>query len=94
MAKKKIKRQAQLEVDTTIELRLPDELYKRVMDLKKLDKALLDETVRAVFGHDELYGMNHVVIKKSTLKEVDITRLKPSENDTSKKAGYWKLCEG
>jgi len=94
MAKKKKPGRHHSAADTTVEIRLPTDLYKRVKKIKDLDKLFIDQTVRAVFGDDENYGITHVVLTESTLKEGDITRIKAEDKDKDCKSGYWKLCEG
>ncbi len=92
--KKSPKRSSQPKVESTIEIKLPSDLYNRVMAVKATDQKFLDDTVRAVFGHDGEYDMTHVVFTQGTLKAADINKLKKKDSDLSRKAGYWKLCEG
>ncbi len=67
--------------ENTVELHLPTGLYGQV---SSLDARVLKHLLRAIFDHDNLFGVTQVVIKEATRKDAS------KDGDSEPK----KVCDG
>ena len=58
MAKNKRKSQK----DTTVEIRVPDELYKKAQSLAEADQKALEAVLQSVVGHGSKFGVKKVIV--------------------------------
>ncbi|MEX0677032.1 MAG: hypothetical protein WD063_08155 [Pirellulales bacterium] len=95
MGKKKRKKTANNgpDPDKTIELKVPLRLFQRVEQLRRDDPEFLTQTIRAVFDHDELFGINLIQLNKSDLKQADLAKAKQTGKG-AKGGRFFKVCEG
>ena len=84
MAKKK--KTKERDPSTTVEIKLPPALYKKVMTLKNADRELLTQILQSTFHTESRFGMDHIVFSESKLTKAEIAK--------SGAERFWKLCEG
>jgi hypothetical protein len=89
MAKKKKPKATGPDPSTSIEIKLPTELWNKYLALKARDQALLTHMIRATFDADARYGMDFIKFSESTLTKADLADARKSPPK-----GFWKLCEG
>ena len=82
-----------LDPDKTIELKVPLRLFQRVEQLRQDDREFLNQTIRAVFDSDELFGINFILLSKSDLKQADLAKAKQTGKG-AKGGRFFKVCEG
>jgi len=73
---------------TTVEIRVPQELYNLVQDLRATHPEVIDETLKLIFHRDEVYGMTAV---KITNANAPLAKGKAAKDDEEE---IFKICEG
>ncbi len=87
MAKKR-KSAKSADPSTTVELRVPQELYNLVQELRATHPEVIEETLKLIFHRDEVYGMTAVKITNANAITAKGKAAKEDEEE------IFKVCEG